>query len=207
MPTSRKSTTTRSRPEPDDGRGVPRAPRGFSAPPLPPSGKADYLRRYGAHDAASRVAGRVSTSWQAQMAVSEPHDVLNQLLELHSSYVGSGAWRPSNGTYSNPVKRFAGRIEVATAHSSTRNTLSGRSGTALYFALLMQGGFYEAGRSFNRVFSGPNGRSLMLERGVTRDLLAIGAITPAPNEIPHEYLLTGLGSRQLQTCFTELRSQ
>src|SRR4051812_14463492 len=138
------------------------------------------------------------------MAVDDPFDVLGELLQLYRSYVGPRLWEPTNGTYSNPVKILKTPLDEATPHTSPRKDLSGRSGSALFYALMRQGAGFEPNAAFSRVFSHPDGRRLMLEKGVTRDLLAIGAITPSPSGRPHEYALTGLGSQQLRKNFSEL---
>jgi len=58
----------------------------------------------------------------------------------------------------------------------------------------------EAGLRFSRVFSHQDGRALMLEKGVLRDLAAVGAIACDDSGNPDHFILTGLGARELDAC-------
>ncbi|MCC7346614.1 MAG: hypothetical protein IT538_04380 [Variibacter sp.] len=133
------------------------------------------------------------------MPVDEPRDVLEELHELASGYVGQGRPWVANAI-SNPIKLRA-RYEPSEvfAHSSPRNSLSAREGAALIYALRSQGPV-SPGLIFSRVFLHADGRrDLVIEDGVIRDLLAVGMISHS--EHADRFYLTGLGSAEITRCF------
>ena len=136
------------------------------------------------------------------MGVSDPIDVLDQLRSIHASYCGPKPW--DEPPLSNPVKdKPSLRKYPLHPHTSSRTDLSGRSGSALVYALRCQSVTLRPSTVFEGQFRDSRGRLLLLENGVISDLLAIGACTLADPGAPvsERLMLTGLGVKKISEYF------
>jgi hypothetical protein len=135
------------------------------------------------------------------MAVDEPSDVLAELRILAQNYTGDKPWIVTLGSRaSNPVKLMPYKVELATTHPDVRNVLSAREGAALLYAFQCQNMALNQAVAFSRFFSHRDGRSLVLENGVVRDLLGLGVIG-CTDVSQHSFVITGLGLREMASCF------